>query len=304
MKTRPKSAHRWASDITAVLRTVYGADRFPVDVKTVAREISHQKYPDDPITMIRGKELPGFEGALVPAPPGKTGWGILYNKAIDSSGRINFTLGHELGHYLLHRLDYPQGFQCTSEDMSNWDSEYGQLEQQANTFAADLLMPFDDFRCQIGVWDRPALNDVGDCATRYDVSLTAALLRWLEYTSRSSVLVVSTDGFILWARSSKSALKCGLYYKTRNLPPIEVPDASLAGQRSQVAGYAAETEHDHEVWLGTRCKEYVLFSDRYDFTLSLIHFDDRTIRPEQEEAPEEDAYDRMISRNIGQSWLG
>jgi hypothetical protein len=30
-----------------------------------------------------------------------------------------------------------------------WDSEYGQIEHQANVFSATLLMPLDDFRRQI-----------------------------------------------------------------------------------------------------------------------------------------------------------
>ena len=70
-----------------------------------------------------------------------------------------------------------------------------------------------------------------------------------------------------------------------------------------MVAHAGEAEHDRNVWLCTPCKEHVLFSDRYDLTLSLLHFDDRTVHPEPEEAPEEEAYDRMISRNL-QSWLG
>jgi hypothetical protein len=282
---------------------VLGADRFPVDVKAVAREISHQKFPDDPITMIRGDALPGFEGALAPAPPGKLGWGILYNDAISSSGRINFTLGHEFGHYLLHRVAYPKGFQCSSEDMASWESEYGQLEQEANTFAANLLMPLDDFRSQIDARDRPGLDNLGGCADRYDVSLIAASLRWLQFTSRRAVLVVSKDGFILWARSSDAALKSGLYYRTRNRPPVEIPGSSLAAQRHLVTGHAGAGEHDRDVWLDEPCKEHVLFSDQYDFTISLLHFDDRAAWPDRKEAPEEDAYDRMVNRIPGQSWL-
>ncbi len=68
--TQPLSPQSSANDITIALRTVLGADRFPVDVKEVAREISKHKFPDDPITMIRGDTLPGFEGALVHAPAG------------------------------------------------------------------------------------------------------------------------------------------------------------------------------------------------------------------------------------------
>ena len=233
--TKPLSPHRWANDISIIVRTALGADRFPIDVKEVAREISKHKFPDDPITMIRGDALPGFEGALVPAPQGKKGWGILYNSAIRSAGRINFTLGHEFGHYLLHRLAYPKGFQCSSEDMASWESVYGQLEHQANVFAASLLMPLDDFREQINVSRRPSLDDLGGCADRYEVSLIAAVLRWLQYTSRRAVLVISKDGFILWARSSQRALKSGLYFKTRDRPPVEIPPDS-PGCTAQLSG--------------------------------------------------------------------
>ena len=295
------SPHRWANDITVILKTVLGADRFPVDVRAVAREISKHKYPDDQITMIRGDALPGLEGALVPAPPGETGWGIVYNNAIPSTGRINFTLGHEFGHYLLHRLAHPKGFQCSSEDMASWDSEYAQLEHQANVFAATLLMPLDDFRSQIGDRCRPNLDELGGCADRYEVSLIAATLRWLQYTARRTVLVVSRDGFILWARSSTPALKSGLYYRTRNRPPIEISPSALAAQRNLISGHTCDGEHDRDVWLNEPCKEHVLFSDQYDFTISLLHFENGVSGAEPEETPEEDTYDRMLSRKIGQS---
>ena len=305
--TKSLSPVRWANEISVVLRKVLGADRFPVDVKEVAREISKHKFPDDPITMIRGDTLHGFEGALVPAPPGKTGWGILYNSAISSSGRINFTLGHEFGHYLLHRVANPKGFQCSSEDIASWESEYNQLEQEANKFAATLLMPLGDFCNQLDARYRPSLDDLGGCADRYEVSLIAATLRWLQFTQRRSVLVISKDGFILWARSSEPALKSGLFYKTRNRPPVEIPASSLAAQRRLVNGPAGEAAHDPGVWLNEFCKEFVLFSEQYDFTISLLHFEDAAewseLDDEPEEGAEEDVYDRMIRRKPGEPWL-
>ena len=153
---------REANNITVVLRAA-GAAEFPVDVMTVAKEISKAKYPDEPITVIKGAQLPGFEGALSPAPAGKTGWGIFYNSAVNSRGRINFTLAHEFGHYLLHRKAYPDGFECSTEDMARWESEFGQRENEANVFAATLLMPLDDFRDQIDSSDRPTFDELGNC---------------------------------------------------------------------------------------------------------------------------------------------
>lgn len=301
--TKSLSPQRWAYDITVILNTVFGADRFPVNVKDIAREFSKHKFPNDPVTMIRGEILSGFEGALVPAPPGKKGWGILYNNGITSKGRINFTLAHEFGHYLLHRISYPKGFQCSGEDMARWESEYGQLEHQANVFAATLLMPLDDFRAQIDPKVPPDLDALGACADRYEVSFVAAILRWLQYTQRRSVLVVSKDNFILWARSSQPALKSGLYYKTRNRPPIEISELAMAMQRNLVLGHTGAAEHGSGVWLNEPCMELVLFAEQYDFTISLLHFGDARPRSEPEEEPEEDTFDLMANRTPGKSWL-
>jgi hypothetical protein len=50
-----------------------------------------------------GRPLTGFDGALYSAPKGKKGWGMFYNP------RSSFTLAYEFGHYLMHRLAYPDG---------------------------------------------------------------------------------------------------------------------------------------------------------------------------------------------------
>jgi hypothetical protein len=294
--------HRAANEITKLLRTV-GVAEFPVDIKMIALEISRKKDPDDPIIGIRSGNLPGFEGALTAAPTGKKGWGILYNDAISSRGRINFTLGHEFGHYLLHRKAYPEGFTCSTADMARWDSEYAQREYEANVFASTLLMPLDDFRAQIEPRARPDFDKLGHCADRYDVSLMAATLKWLQYTSRRSMLVVSRDGFILWARSSTSALKTGLYIKTRDRSPIEIPAKALAADTKALIGSTGVRELADDAWFRQPCAEHVMLSEQYDFTLSLLHFDDAEYRTEELEDPVEDTADRMRSRTPGQSWL-
>ena len=132
-----KSPQRWAIDLTLLLNARDGGDRFPVDVKSLAKDYSHQVFPNDPVTLIKGASLDRFEGGLYKAPAGKKGWGIIYNSEIKSPGRINFTLAHEFGHYLVHRHQFPDGLQCSAEDMAKWDSTYGQIEHEANEFAAE-----------------------------------------------------------------------------------------------------------------------------------------------------------------------
>lgn len=292
MTTTP-SASRWANDLTLLLDRVYagGADRFPVQVPTLARDFSAQRFAGDAITLVKGAPLRGFEGALYPAPLGKQGWGIIYNNAIASPGRINFTLAHEFGHYLLHRQAYPQGIECRQQDMVRWDESYKAIEQQANCFAAGLLMPFHDFRTQIPAKVKPSLEDLSACAERYGVSLIAATLRWLEYAERRSVLVVSRDGYILWARSTESALKTGAYYKTVGRSAISVPASSLAAQTS-FAETMMTAEHD-TAWFGEPSTEVSLASDNYDFVLSLIHLGDAVWRLKDDCDEVSDVFDHI-----------
>lgn len=267
------SPERWAFEITHVLNAVLGASHFPVDVTAVAREYTAQKFPSDPIVRIQGEDLPGFEGALFKAPAGKKGWGIFYNNRLSSKGRINFTLAHELGHYLLHRLAYPEGIRCGEEDMVRWDSEFGQIEHQANVFSANLLMPLDDYRRQIKPSESVTLGMLTHCADRYRVSLAAATLRWLNYTDKRAVLVVSRDGFILWARSSKLALKTGVFFRT-SAGPIAIPAASLAASPGVITAGTTMKEHPAHVWFAEPAIEMAMVVEQYDYVFSLLSLAD------------------------------
>jgi hypothetical protein len=259
----------------------------------VAREYTAQRFPGDAITMAQGANLPGFDGALFPAPAGKTGWGIVYNNALASPGRINFTLAHEFGHYLLHRLAYPDGIRCGEQDVVRWDSDYGQIEHQANRFAANLLMPLDDFRRQIDARAKVDIDVISSCAERYRVSLIAAILRWLTYTERRAVLVVSRDDFVLWSRSSDRALKTGAFFRTSGAP-AEVPAASLAATRDQLADGRTGVLHGPGVWFSEEVREMTIFSEQYDFTVTLLLLQDRDRYVQLESEPEEDTYDRFM----------
>ena len=268
--TMEKTPERWAFDLSIVLRAAYGEDRFPIDVKKLAVDYSKQKYPGDPITRVRERNTDGFEGFLTPHPGGKPEWGIGYASSIESDGRRRFTIAHEFGHYLIHRQKYPNGFECRPEDMAAWDSEYNRIEAEANQFAANLLMPLDDFRNQINPKAPADLDDLGKCAERYGVSLMAATLRWLSFTQRRALLVVSREGFVLWARSSEPAFKSGAYIKSSISPPVEVPCESSIALNRNSRGVVPKLTHPEGVWLREPVEEHALVSERYDLGLSLL----------------------------------
>ena len=65
----------------------------------------------------------------------------------DMLGRYNFTLAHEIGHWVLHRDEVfavsnePDLFGLTANPVICRDGSHEPREWQANTFAANLLMP-------------------------------------------------------------------------------------------------------------------------------------------------------------------
>lgn len=295
------SPERWAFEITHVLNSVLGPEHFPIDIPQVALEYSRQRFPDDRIVSVQGDGLPGFDGALFKAKAGRKGWGIIYNDAIPSRGRINFTLAHEFGHYLLHRLVYRNGFQCGQQDVVRWDSEHGQVEHQANVFAANLLMPLDDFRRQIPDRARVDIEMLRACAERYKVSLIAAVLRWLNYTEKRAILVVSREGFILWARSSKPALWTGAYFRT-SAGPTEIPTASLPLSPGLLVDGRGSIEHGCGVWLKEPVHETTILADQYDFALSLLLLEDGRPAFIEETELEPATYDLSIPPERRREW--
>lgn len=296
----PTSPQSWAIHLSNVLKTfqaIHGIDRFPVDVAAIAREYSKQVFPDEPITFVEGRAMSKkFEGMLMPSPHKKGEWGIFYNNAIASKGRQNYTLGHELGHYLLHRHQEPQGIQCSGRDMLDWKSEYAQKEAQANTFSSFLLMPLDDFREQVNS-HKGSMDLMQHLSDRYAVSITAAILKWLEMTDQRAMVVVGKDGFIDWAWSSERLFKSGVFYRARQ-KTIEIPAQSLAARQDMMIDNLKGIRHAKGVWSANEAvEEMTIFADQHEMTISLLLYPkDPPFRIYESDSEDdlEDTYERFI----------
>lgn len=273
--TLPDTPQKWAFHLSKLLGEVsrlHGIDQFPVNVGSIAIEYSRQVYPDDPIISIDGGDFTDFEGALIPLPNKEKGWGIIYNQQMNS-GRKNFTLAHELGHYLLHRKDRPEGLKCVPRDMLEWDSEYAKMESEANTFASFLLMPLDDFRKQIESQD-VTMDLMTYLADRYGVSLSAAILKWLQICEKRAMVVFAKEGYIDWAWSSPRLLKSGVFYRARQ-EVIELPAQSLAALRNPLLDNRFGTVHKSGVWLGDEeVQEMTILGNNDNLTISLLIYPD------------------------------
>jgi len=269
--TEKKRPHKEANRLSRILDTLPPEERYPVEIEKVALELT-PSFNDDPITEVQGHSFNKFEGALL-KDPANPRWGIFYNTNIQHPGRIRFTLAHELGHYMLHRQDTGlDGFECGAGDMLRYDTGYTAREEEANAFAACLLMPAHDFRRQVEN-ERFSFDLLGHCADRYGVSLTSAVLRWLEFTSKRAIAVFSEAGYMHWAKSSDKAFKSGKYFATRS-GPIEVPAGSQAAEQTFSFTARDGVRHGPGVWFkDDEVVEHTVYSEEYEKTLTVLILD-------------------------------
>ena len=305
----------WANRLTKLLNqfhAVHGGDRFPVDVEMLIRQTPEQFQTGEPIA-IQGQAMdPEFEGALFnlnAGQPDKGNWAIIYNQAISSLGRIRFTLAHELGHYLVHR-HLQESFNCSEADMLHWDSTERKMEGEADLFASYLLMPIDDYRKQV-TSNTVDLDVLGACADRYGVSLTAAILKWLEFTPKRAVLVMSRNGVVQWACGSESGkwLSIALNKKLPNGQRRNLSEQSATVLHADANVDRYGTEVDARVWFpsepaGMTLREMRIVSDQYRQTMTLLILQPE-IKPWERDKPDEDdaddngclenAFDRILN---------
>lgn len=295
MMSNPKTPQSWGIELSK-LWMVCGQN-FPIDVKQLAPEVTKTRFRDEPVGIIKAHGISGIDGMLSKRKKGD--WCISYDDTVTVPGRINFTLGHEFGHYLLHRK-LREEFQCGQSDMLDYEStESKKLESEANKFASYLLMPISDFREQIQ-GQAVTLDLLRHCAERYGTSFTATALKWLEFTEKAALLVVARDGFICWSYPSKLARKRGAYLR----PATPVPESALdrlnhVGTKRINQSYRVAQGIWHSEM---EADESVIISDNFDSAIFLVQFPTAKRIIEHEEEEIQDTFTVLSNRAQGFNW--
>ena len=293
-----KNPKKVAIELTQMLDAVFGKDRFPVDVKELIFE--RTKHLDDPVTKIRKVSLAGFEGMLRPS-KNKREWHILYNEDSIYPGRERFTLAHEFCHYLLDREPLPetrqnesdQTFECNPLNRNLWKTDEALMEENADVFASYLLMPINDFREQVGTEaiDISLFEHVID---RYGVSLTAAILKWIEFTEKIALMVVSIDGFALWGRASDSAYKNGVFIRSGTEIPKNSHANKVGGTEGKIISIDPKTWKFSPKVIATH--EMSIYATKLEQNISIIFFEENVFFENNQNASR-DTLDHYLSYN-------
>lgn len=150
------------------------------------------------IQQIAELETEGFEGGLLTDDCRSAGIILVNGNVV--SGRRRFTIGHELGHFLIpvHKPVKEGQFLCSRDDMSTWAAKeqnaYARMEAEANQFAALILMPPPMLRPIMERFRDPDLAHVTQLKDMFDVSRDAASRAYAEFNNEPVAVVVVKDG--------------------------------------------------------------------------------------------------------------
>lgn len=241
----------------------FGPNQSPIDLEMIFNEIVLPTSSDDDCKIIY-ESFESFEGLMARLDDTQE-WRIGINTDISYHPRQNFTLAHEIGHFIGHR--YKQNvFKCSIENLNDFQNEG--LEKEANEFAAHLLMPPDFVR----KFDKERVfshEAVSDLASTLKVSRAAAAYRWIELSGRRIGFAISRDGFFNTGRASDAAYKEGVFFRQGD----EVPSQSLITQ-GRVTGEEHRSIQGARVWHQTAsCHESTFFTTQGGYVYTYLDFD-------------------------------
>lgn len=219
------------SELAEVVVSCHSPGPGAVDLAKILQEnaikLHSASYPED------------FDAVLV---PGRAGFHIHLNlRKVDGdpdAPRARFSIAHELGHYFLddHRTrlltEAPHPSVC-----GLFDGNERNEEDEADHFAANLIMPPSRFRAAVNSTDTP-INSILNLTRAFGASVTATAIQYVNHVSdRSMAIRWKPDGEMAWAVPGRGYRAEGyrtvLFKDTSKLPRDSASASVIAGRNSQ-----------------------------------------------------------------------
>jgi IrrE N-terminal-like domain len=155
------------------------------------RDIDVDAIAYDSRVEVRYETLVGCEATLV----GFGGKAIATVRAESIRVRQRFSVGHELGHWALHR---GQSFRCRVVDPSENLATHQEKEQEADAYAAHLLLPGPIFLPMLAASTTPSFTALRDIASEFEASVLATALRTVGSNAIPAVLTCHEGKNLRW----------------------------------------------------------------------------------------------------------
>lgn len=160
---------------------------------------------------------------------------ITISTAVQNAQRRRFSIAHEVGHLEMH-TQLRKVFVCTPGDIRDTNGQRTTddlMEQEANAFAANLLMPARFF-APLCAGSDPDLEVIAELARTFDTSLTATAIRYSDLCDAACAVVYATQGSVKWYHTSPAFRELGLRLDTRGrLSPLTVATRCFDGEMTQ-----------------------------------------------------------------------
>lgn len=147
---------------------------------------------------IEDADFDNLEGALVFRVDRVKGV-ISINKNIKELGRRNFTICHEIAHFVLPNHG---SVRCKSKEIESWSNGINTQEVEANRFAAELLLPKKEIYRIVN--NKATIEVAKKIANDFKTSLTATILKCSEVTDEACAVVWSVNGKIEWVKKNEN----------------------------------------------------------------------------------------------------
>jgi len=224
---------------------------------------------------IMERPLEGCDGLLVRI-KGSLKGAIAVKDSIREEGRKRFTIAHELGHLVLPGHE-DQGI-CAGVEIESWSGQLAAKEQQANAFAAELLMPADLVQ-KVVPGLAPSLAGVLTLSRQCQTSLTASGYRLVTLTSYAAALVWSQAGEIRWPKKSEEFKQ---WIRSGRLDPRTFAADLVKGQPIPAGPQPVPVE----AWLEVSAPDSQLLEEslvlpNYDAVLTLLWIRDPLPEPDE-----------------------
>lgn len=190
--------------------------------------------------------------------------------------RQRFTIAHEFGHFLLPHHKQ-MNYRCSSRDMTQGEqggTPEAEREWEANRFAAELMLPKQQFIKRLGKVAAPCLSHVQRLADAFDMSIEATARRYLNLAGFPCCLVFSKDGFVVKPPTRSSDFS---YWLSTSLNQKVPSSSSAAGQNEGLEDF---NEIPGDEWLATdyrKVPEYIqeqtLFQEN-GYAITLLWIED------------------------------
>ena len=160
------------------------------------RDIDVDAIAYDARMLVEYEDLEGCEAMLV----GVGDRAIATIRPSGVRGRERFSVGHELGHWELHR---GKSFACRADDPDRNLVSDKPREKEADEFSAHLLMPSVFFSAAVRGLGKPGFKELEALSNDYETSLLATTIRMADIDTLPVIVACYSAQGLKWSKPAK-----------------------------------------------------------------------------------------------------